>query len=42
VEEYLRQSLQYLESKEAIKETAKKYNLQKNEVYQMYVKMKNE
>ena len=42
VEEYLRQSLQYLDSKEAIKETAKKYNLQKNEVYQMYVKMKNE
>ena len=41
VEDYLKESLQYLDSKEAIKETAKKYNLQKNEVYQMYVKIKN-
>lgn len=41
VEEYLQNCLQFLDSKEAIKETAKKYNLQKNEVYQMYIKMKN-
>ena len=40
VEDYLKNQLEFLDSKEAIKETAKKFNLQKNIVYQMYVEMK--
>ncbi len=37
VEEYLQLQLKLSDSKDAIKETAKKFKLQKNEVYQLYL-----
>ena len=41
-QEYLVNALSYMDYKDAIKETAKVFNVQKNEIYQIYTKMKNE